>query len=86
MLLAEKDNICPIEACLDYTQRMKNSGADVKAVVYKGVHHMFPVLSGSELINTPSLPDWSNCGKDEYLLLQDDGTWFFRISIKRWMR
>ena len=37
---------------------------------------MFPVLSGSELINTPSLPDWGNCGKDEYLL-QDDGTWFF---------
>jgi len=77
MLLAEKDNICPIGACLDYTQRMKNSGADVKTVVYKGAHHMFPVLSGSELINTPSLPDWGNCGKDEYLLLQDDGTWFF---------
>jgi dienelactone hydrolase len=77
MLLAENDNICPIGACLDYTQRMKNSSADVKTVVYKGAHHMFPVLSGSELINTPSLPDWSNCGKDEYLLLQDDGTWFF---------
>jgi dienelactone hydrolase len=75
MLLAEKDNICPVEACLDYAQRIKDSGADVKVIVYKGAHHMFPVLSGSELIKVPSLPDWSNC-KQENLLLQDDGTWY----------
>jgi dienelactone hydrolase len=76
MLLAEKDNICPVEACLDYAQRIKDSGADVKAIVYKGAHHQFPVLSGSELINVYSLPDWSNCKQEEYLFLQDDGTWF----------
>jgi hypothetical protein len=35
------------------------------------------VLSGSELIKVPSLPDWSNCKKEELLLLlQDDGTWY----------
>lgn len=34
MLLAEKDNICPIESCLEYAQRMKESGADIKTVVY----------------------------------------------------
>ncbi len=76
MLLAEKDNICPVKWCLDYAQRIKDSGADVKAIVYKGAHHQFPVLSGSELIKVPSLPDWSNCKKEESLLLQDDGTWF----------
>ena len=77
MLLAEKDNICPVEACLVYAQRIKDSGADVKAILYKGVHHQFPVLSGSELIKVPSLPDWSNCKKEELLLLlQDDGTWY----------
>ena len=65
-----------VEACLDYAQRIKDSGADVKAIVYKGAHHQFPVLSGSELINVPSLPDWSNCKREEYLFLQDDGTWF----------
>lgn len=77
MLLAEKDNICPVEACLDYAQRIKDSGADIKAVVYKGAHHQFPVLSGNELIKVPSLPDWSNCKQEEYLFLQDDGTWSF---------
>jgi dienelactone hydrolase len=76
MLLAEKDNICPIDWCLDYAQRIKDSGADVKAIVYKGAHHQFPVLSGSELIKVPSLPDWSNCKKEELLLLLDDGTWY----------
>ena len=44
MLLAEKDNICPVEACLDYAQRIKDSGADVKVIVFKGAHHQFPVL------------------------------------------
>jgi dienelactone hydrolase len=76
MLLAEKDNICPVEYCLDYSQRIKDSGADVKTIVYKGAHHQFPVLSGSELIKVPSLPDWSNCKKEELLQLQDDGTWY----------
>jgi dienelactone hydrolase len=76
MLLAEKDNICPVEACLDYAQRIKESGADVKAIVYKGAHHQFPVLSGSELIKVPSLPDWSNCKQEEYMLLRDDGIWY----------
>jgi dienelactone hydrolase len=76
MLLAEKDNICPIDWCLDYAQRIKESGADVKAIVYKGAHHQFPVLSGNELIKVPSLPDWSNCKKEELLLLQDDGKWY----------
>jgi dienelactone hydrolase len=76
MLLAEMDNICPIEACLDYAQRIKESGANLKVIVYKGAHHMFPVLSGSELVKVPSLPDWSNCKQEEYLLLQDNGTWF----------
>ena len=77
MLLAEEDNICPVEACLDYSQRIKDSGADVKAIVYKGAHHDFPVYSGSKKIKVPSLPDWSNCKKEDYLLLlQDDGKWF----------
>jgi len=77
MLLAEKDNICPIGSCLEYAQRMKEFGADIKAVVYKGAHHMFPVLPGDQTINVPELPDWSNCGKEEYLFLREDGTWFF---------
>ena len=77
MLLAEKDNICPVEACLDYTQRIKDSGADVKAIVYNGAHHGFPVYSDDKIIKAPSLPDWSNCKQEEYLLLQDDGTWFY---------
>lgn len=76
MLLAEKDNICPVEACLDYAQRAKDSAADVKAIVYKGAHHGFPVYSGNKTIKVPSLPDWSNCKQEEYLLLQDDGTWY----------
>lgn len=82
MLLAEKDNICPIESCLEYAQRMKESGADIKAVVYKGAHHMFPVLPGDKTMKVPELPDWSNCGKDEYLFLREDGTWFFPHTNK----
>jgi dienelactone hydrolase len=74
ILLAEKDNICPIEACLEYTRRMKESGADVKAIVYKGAHHMFPVLSSDKIRGEPSLPDWSNCKTDEYLFIREDGT------------
>jgi dienelactone hydrolase len=76
MLLAEKDNICPVEACLDYARRIKESGADVKVIVYKGAHHGFPVYSGNEIIKVPSLPDWSNCRQEEYVLLRDDGTWY----------
>jgi hypothetical protein len=30
----------------------------------------------SELIKVPGLPDWSNCKKEELLLLQDDGAWY----------
>jgi len=77
MLLAEKDNICPIGSCLEYAERMKESGADIKAVVYNGAHHLFPVLSGHKPINVPELPDWSHCGKEELLFLREDGTWFF---------
>ena len=55
---------------------MKDSGADVKVVVYKGAHHGFPVYSGNKIIKVSSLPDWSNCKQEEYLFLQDDGTWF----------
>jgi len=78
MLLAEKDNICPIEACLDYAQRIKDSGANVKAVVYKGAHHQFPVLPSNKIIKVSQIPDWSNCRKEEHLLLlQDEGTWFW---------
>ncbi len=77
MLLAEMDNICPAEACLDYAQRIKDSGADVKAIVYKGAHHGFPVLPGNKIVKVPSLPDVSNCKKEEWLvLLQDDGAWY----------
>jgi len=77
LLLAEKDNICPVDWCVDYAQRIKDSGADAKAIVYKGAHHQFPVLTGNEVIKVPSLPDWSSCKKEESLLLmQDDGTWF----------
>jgi len=77
MLLAEKDNICPVKACQDYAQRIKDAGADIKVIVYEGAHHGFPVYSGNKIIKVPSLPDWSNCKQEEYLvLLQDDGTWF----------
>jgi dienelactone hydrolase len=77
MLLAERDNICPVSACLDYARRMQESGVDVKTVVYKGAHHQFPVLSDSELFIVPSLPDWSYCKQESYLMLQDDGSWFY---------
>jgi len=82
MLLAEKDNICPIGYCLEYAKRMKESGADVKAVIYKGAHHMFPVLAGEKTINVPELPDWSLCGNEELLFLREDGTWFFPQTNK----
>jgi len=78
MLLAEKDNICPVKACLDYAQRIKDSGAEIKVIVYKGAHHDFPVHSGNKIIKVPSLSDWSNCKQEDYLLLlQDEGNWFF---------
>jgi dienelactone hydrolase len=77
MLLAERDNICPVSACLDYARRMQESGVDVKTVVYKGAHHQFPVLSDSELFIVPSLPDWSYCKQESYLMLQDGGSWFY---------
>ncbi|MGD8761837.1 MAG: dienelactone hydrolase family protein [Desulfobacteraceae bacterium] len=77
MLLAEKDNMAPIEPCLDYIQRIKDSGTEAEAIVYKGVHHGFPVYSGNQLVKVPSLADVSNCTKEELLLLlQDDGTWY----------
>jgi len=82
MLLAEKDNICPIDSCLEYAQRMKESGADIKAVVYKGAHHMFPVLYSDKTTKVPVLPDWSHCGKEELLFLREDGTWFFPHTNK----
>ncbi len=82
MLLAEKDNICPVQACLDYAQRIKDSGADVKAIVYKGAHHGFPVYSGNKIIKVHSLPDWSNCKQEEYLFLREDGTWFSQHKNK----
>jgi dienelactone hydrolase len=82
MLLAEKDNICPIDSCLEYAQRMKESGADVKVVVYKGAHHQFPVLPSNEIIKIPQLPDWSHCGKAELLFLRENGTWFFPHTNK----
>jgi dienelactone hydrolase len=78
MLLAEKDNMCPIEFCLEYAQRIRDSGADIKVIVYKGAHHQFPVLSGNELIKIPLLRDLSQCKKEELLvLLQDDGAWYY---------
>ena len=77
MLLAERDNICPVSACLDYARRMQAAGVDVKTVVYKGAHHQFPVLSDNVLTMVPSLPDWSYCKKESYILLKDDGSWYF---------
>ncbi|MBW2410223.1 MAG: dienelactone hydrolase family protein [Deltaproteobacteria bacterium] len=77
MLLAERDNICPVSACLDYARRMQESGVDVKTVVYKGAHHQFPVLSDHVLAMLPGLPDWSHCKKESYILLQDDGSWYY---------
>jgi dienelactone hydrolase len=78
MLLAEKDNMCPVKACLDYAQRSKNVGADVKVIVYEGAYHGFPVLPGNEIIRVPSLPDSSNCKIEELVvLLQNDGTWYY---------
>jgi hypothetical protein len=41
-----------------------------------------PVLSSSEIIKVPSLADWSNCEKKEFLLLQDDGTWYCALLNK----
>ena len=55
---------------------MKESGVNIKAIVYRGAHHMFPVLHGDKTTKVPELPDWSNCGKDEYMFLREDGTWF----------
>ena len=77
LLLGERDNICPISACLDYARRMQAAGADVKTIVYKGAHHQFPVLPDNVLIMAPSLPDWSHCKQESYILLQEDGNWFF---------
>ena len=76
MLLAEKDNICPVGACLDYAQRIKDSGANVKAIVYQRAHHGFPVYSENKAIKASSLPDWGNCEQKEYIFLQNDGTWY----------
>jgi len=82
MLLAEKDNMAPIAGCLKYAERIKESGADVKVVVYKGTHHQFPVLPGDELIKVSNLPDWSRCGMEHLIFLRDDGTCFFPHTNK----
>jgi len=75
MLLGEKDNITPAQKAIDYAQRLRSSGADVKIVVCKGAHHSFdnPALS-SKLMNYPALSDYSKCSH-KYLQLQEDGTW-----------
>lgn len=77
LLLGERDNISPVSACLDYARRMRESGVDVKTVVFKDAHHQFPVLPDSVLTMAPSLADWSYCAKESYLILQNDGSWFF---------
>ena len=77
MLLAERDNICPVSACLDYARRMQESGVSVKTIVYKGAHHQFPVLSDNVLGMVPGLPDWSYCKQESYILLQDEGSWYY---------
>jgi dienelactone hydrolase len=82
MLLAEKDNMAPVEGCLVYAQRMKESGVDIETVVYKGAHHQFPVIPGDELIKVSNIPDWSNCGIEYLILLRDDGTCFFPHTNK----
>ena len=82
MLLAERDNMAPIEGCLKYAERIKESGADVKVIVYKGVRHQFPVIPGDELIKVSNLPDWSHCGIEYLVLLRDDGTCFFPHTNK----
>ena len=82
MLLAEKDNMAPVAGCLKYAERIRESGADVKVVVYKGAHHQFPVLQGDELIKVSNLPDWSRCGMEALIFLRDDGTCFFPHTNK----
>ena len=77
LLLGERDNICPVSACLDYARRMQAAGVDIKTIVYKGAHHQFPILPDNVLTMAPNLPDWSHCKQESYLLLQDDGSWFF---------
>ena len=37
---------------------------------------MFPVFSEDKTTKLAELPDWSNCGKDDYLFLRKDGKWF----------
>jgi dienelactone hydrolase len=76
MLLAEKDNMAPAKPCLDYARRIKDSGADIKTIVYKDAHHQFPVLPGKKMIKVPEFADLSNCGQNEYWFLRNDGTWY----------
>ena len=83
MLLGEKDNVTLASICMDYAQRAKSSGTDVKVVVYEGAYCAFDfsTLSG-QVIPYPSLSDYSKC-KHKYLQLQDGGTWFSPYTKKR---
>ena len=76
MLLAEKDNMAPVKPCLDYVRRIKDSGTDIKTIVYKNAHHQFPVLPGKKMIKVPEFADLSNCGQNEYWFLRNDGSWY----------
>jgi dienelactone hydrolase len=76
MLLAEEDNMAPAKPCLDYARRIKDSGVDIKTIIFKDAHHQFPVLPGKKIIKVPELADLSNCGKNEYWFLRNDGTWY----------
>jgi dienelactone hydrolase len=40
-LTGEKDNLCPVDKVLEYAQRLKDAGGNIKTILYPGAHHVF---------------------------------------------
>ena len=65
-ILAEKDNYTAVPPCLDYVERMRAQGANVRLAVYPGVFHAFENIGG---VYNIAIDKW-NCN----LFIRDNQT------------
>ena len=40
-LMGEKDNTCPLNKMIAYTEKLKDAGGEIRTIVYPGAHHAF---------------------------------------------
>jgi dienelactone hydrolase len=40
-LMGEKDNTCPLNKMIAYTEKLKDAGGNIRTIVYPGAHHVF---------------------------------------------